>query len=80
MIKAENGVDQDESISNNILLDTVNTKRTNVIISSYAISFYESKPMHIYCGEDHIFFKSQDFDHRIYLKGVQRIQSNNIVT
>lgn len=79
-LKVENGVDQDETISNNILLDTVNTKRTNANVSSYAISLYERNLIHFYCGEDHIFMKSQDIDHKIYLKGVQQIQSNIIVT
>lgn len=80
MIKIESGIDHDETISNNILLDVVNSKRTNVIVSSYAISFYEGEPLHIYCGEGNIFFKSQHFDHRISLKGIQHLQSDNIVT
>lgn len=78
-MKVENGTDINETISNNILLDIVNSKRTNAIITSYAISFYEGQPMHIYCGEDNIFFKSEGVDHRINLKGIKRLQSDYIV-
>lgn len=78
LIKIERDADNiNETISNNILLDVVNTKRTNVIVSSYAIILFNScEPMHIYCGEDHIFMKSQSIEHRIKLNGVKGLQSN----
>lgn len=76
----ENGADYNDTISNNLSLDVINAKRTNVTISSYTITLYKNQPMHIYCGEGHIFMKSQDIVHRIELNGVKQLQSNNILT
>lgn len=72
--------DADVTISNNILLDVVQSKRTNVTISSYAITLHDSQPAHIYCGENYIFMKSEGISHRIELKGVKQLQSDNCVT
>lgn len=81
MIKCENGfADSNETISNNILLDVVNPKRTNVNVSSYAITMYQVQPVHIYCGENYIFMKSEGVGHRIKLDGVKQLQSDNYMT
>lgn len=70
----ESGIN--ETVSNNILLDVVNSKRTNVIVCSYAMIMHNGEPMHIYCGENNVFMKSQYVEHRIELNGVKRLQSN----
>lgn len=72
--------DANVTISNNILLDVVQPKRTNVTVSSYAITLCEGQPAHIYCGEDYIFMKSEGNSHRIKLSGVKQLQSDNYVT
>lgn len=80
-IKCENGNGHtDESISNNILLDVVNPKRTNVIVSSYAMTLYGHQPAHIYCGENYIFMKSDGINQRIKLNGVKQLQSDSNIT
>lgn len=80
MVKPEPNAAIDETINNSIMLDIVNARRTNVIVSSYAITFHEGKPMHIYCGEDYVFMKSDGIDHRIKLNGVKQLQSDYIMT
>lgn len=81
LVKSENGIaDNNETISNNIILDVINPKRTNVNVSSYAMTFYENQPAHIYCGENYIFMKSDGVDHRIGLNGVKQLQSCSYVT
>lgn len=81
LTKCENGNGSiDQSISNNILLDVVNPKRTNVIVSSYAMTSYEGEPAHIYCGENYIFIKSNGIHHRIKLNGVNQLQSDSYIT
>lgn len=81
LIKCENGnADTNESISNNILLDVVNSKRTNVVVSAYAITLYEGQPAHIYCGENYIFMKSNGINHCMKLSGVKQLQSDSNVT
>lgn len=81
MIKCEDGsVDINTTISNNILLDVVQPKRTNVNISSYAITMYEGETAHFYGGENYIFMKSNGTSHRIRLNGVKQLQSDNHVT
>lgn len=77
MIKLEPA--SNETISNHVLLDVVNPKRTNVVISSYSITCYNGDAMHIYCGEDHIFMKSSYIDRRIQLNGIKQVQSDNII-
>lgn len=80
MIKCENGLDADATISNNILLDVVQPKRTNVTVSSYAITLHEGQTAHIYCGENYIFMKSDGISHRIELSDVKQLQSDIYVT
>lgn len=81
LIKLENGsTDNNETISNNILLDVVQSKRTNINVSSYALAMHEDQPAHIYGGENFIFMKSDGIAHRIRLDGVKQVQSDNYVT
>lgn len=80
MVKQEPSADCNETISNNVMLEVVNAKRTNVIVSSYTITFYEGQPMHIYCGEDYVFMKSHGIEHRFKLHGVKQLQSDYIMT
>lgn len=79
LVKIEPDASPDDSFSNNVLLDVVNAKRTNVVVSSYTMTMHKGKPMHIYCGEDYIFMKSQDIEHRIKLNGVKQLQSDLIM-
>lgn len=76
VVKLEPNVAFDETISNNIVLDIVNGKRTNVVISSYTITIHEGNPMHIYSGEDHIFMKSDSVEYRTKLNGIKQLQSD----
>lgn len=80
LIKMDPDANADETISNNVLLDVINSKRTNIIVSSYTVTYHMGEPMHIYCGEDHIFMKSQYVEHRIKLNGVQQLQSDYNMT
>lgn len=80
LIKMNPEADADETISNNVLLDVVNPKRTNVTVSSYSMTFHMGAPIHIYCGEGYIFMKSQFVEHRIKLDGVEHLQSDYNLT
>lgn len=75
LVKMEPDADFDATISNNLLLDAVNSKKTNVIISSYSVAIHDNQLMHVYCGEDHIFMKAPNVEHRVQLKGVKQLQS-----
>lgn len=81
LFSEENGtndtVNLSETLANNVLLDSIISKRLAYNISAYAITLYEGKPLHVLSGDDYIFLRNESIDRKISLQnmGIEHLQS-----
>lgn len=79
---ADDNVTLNETLSNNVLLDLVISKQTNIKVVTYGLTLYEGKLLHVFGGNDSIFMRNEFMDRKILLQNryIKRLQCNSIIS
>lgn len=80
-IASDETAELSETLSNNVLLDLVVAKRTQVNITTYSVTLYEGELLHVFGGDDYIFLRNDRIDHIVSTQKtlVKQLQSNSMI-
>lgn len=80
-ISGDESAHLNETLANNVLLDIVISKRTEVKITTYSVTLYEGELLHVFGGDDYIFLRNDRIDHIVSTQKtfVKQLQSNPMI-